>query len=94
MKAISQYLVGLDTTVMNPKSYYSTVTLSPLNLSQPKLLVISNFSYSHNVFKRLVSHARKSQGLFGKGLTPYQLSKFKPSPNWKHLQTIKGTSNR
>ena len=34
-----------------------------------KLLVTSNFSFSHSVFKRLVLQTRKYQGLFGKGLT-------------------------
>ena len=33
-----------------------------------KLLVTSNFSFSHSVFKRLVMQTRKNQGLFGKGL--------------------------
>ena len=33
-----------------------------------KLLVTSNFSYSHSVFKRLVLQTRKNQGLFGKEL--------------------------
>ena len=33
-----------------------------------KLLVTSNFSFSHSVFKRLVLQTRKNQGLFGKGL--------------------------
>ena len=33
-----------------------------------KLLVTSNFSFSHSVFKRLVPQTRKNQGLFGKGL--------------------------
>ena len=33
-----------------------------------KLLVTSNFSFSHSVFKRLVLETRKNQGLFGKGL--------------------------
>ena len=39
-----------------------------------KLLVSSNFSFSHNVFKRLILQTRKNQGLFGKGLnlTRYQ----------------------
>ena len=36
-----------------------------------KLLVTSNFSFSHRVFKRLVMQTRKNQGLFGKGLTAY-----------------------
>ena len=34
-----------------------------------KLLVTSNFSFFHSVFKRLVSQISKNQGLFGKGLT-------------------------
>ena len=33
-----------------------------------KLLVMSNFSFSHSVFKRLVLQTCKNQGLFGKGL--------------------------
>ena len=33
-----------------------------------KLLVTSNFCFSHGVFKRLVLLTRKNQGLFGKGL--------------------------
>ena len=32
---------------------------------------MSNFSFSHSVFKRLVLQSRKNQGLFGKGLTLY-----------------------
>ena len=33
-----------------------------------KLLVKSNFSFTHSVFKRLILQTRKNQGLFGKGL--------------------------
>ena len=33
-----------------------------------KLVVTSNFSFSHSVFKRHVLQTRKNQGLFGKGL--------------------------
>ena len=33
-----------------------------------KLLVTSNFSFSHCVFKRLVLQTHKNQGLFGKEL--------------------------
>ena len=33
-----------------------------------KLLVTSNLSFSHSVFKRLVWQTRKNQGLFWKGL--------------------------
>ena len=41
-----------------------------------KLLVTSNFSFSHSMFKRLVLQTRQNQGLFWKGLTHYQTSKF------------------
>ena len=34
-----------------------------------KLLVTSNFSFSHSVFKRLVLQTRKNHGLFGKGMS-------------------------
>ena len=37
-----------------------------------KLLVTSNFSFSHIVFKRHVLQTRKNQGLFGKGLAPFR----------------------
>ena len=33
-----------------------------------KLLVTSNFSFSHSVFKKFVLQTHKDQGLFGKGL--------------------------
>ena len=33
------------------------------------LLVTSNFSFSHSVFKRLLLGTRKNKGLFGKGLS-------------------------
>ena len=33
-----------------------------------KLLVTSDFFFSHSVFKRLVLQTHKNQGLFGKGL--------------------------
>ena len=36
-----------------------------------KLLVMSNFCFSHSVFKRLDLQTPKSQGLFGKGLIIY-----------------------
>ena len=32
-----------------------------------KLLVTSNFSFSHSAFKRRLLQTRKNQGLFGKG---------------------------
>ena len=42
----------------------------PKTLSEKKkMLVTSNFSFSHSVFKRLVLQTRKNKGLFGKGLS-------------------------
>ena len=38
------------------------------NVEKEKLLVMSNFSFFHNVFKRLVWLTSKIQGLFGKEL--------------------------
>ena len=35
---------------------------------QEKLLVTSNFSFPHSVFKRLILQAHKHKGLFGKRL--------------------------
>ena len=35
-------------------------------LEKEKLLVTSNFSFSHSVFKRLLLQTRKNQGLFWK----------------------------
>ena len=52
-----------------------------------KLLVTSNFSFSHSIFKRVEVQTRKNQGLFGKGLR-----KKSPLPNniiynWSKLKT-------
>ena len=38
-----------------------------------KLLVTSNFSFSHSVFKRLILQTCKNQGLFVKGLKQIKL---------------------
>ena len=35
-----------------------------------KMLITSNFSFSHSVFKKLVLQTRKNKGLFWKELTP------------------------
>ena len=63
-----------------------------------KLLVTSNFSFSHSVFKRLVLQTRKNQGLFGKGLkgTCFRQAGYPeiiflhlcPFPNLKFLQKV------
>ena len=36
-----------------------------------KLLIMSNFSFSHCVFKRFVSQGRQKMSLCGNGLTPF-----------------------
>ena len=36
-------------------------------LEKEKLHIMSNFSFSHIVFKKLVLQTLKNQGLFGKG---------------------------
>ena len=41
-----------------------------------KLLITSNFSFSHIVFKRLILRTRENQGLFGKGLIVIDLPNF------------------
>ena len=55
-------------------------------LEKEKLLVTSNFSFSHSVFRRFVLQTGKNQGLFGKG------SKVNPLLNDKilHLSRFKG----
>ena len=42
------------------------------------MLVTSNFSFSHSVFKSLVQQTRKNQSLFGKGLRRFNLFPNKP----------------
>ena len=51
-----------------------------------KLLVTSNFSFSHSVFKRLVMQTHKNQGLFGKGLK--QLNKVRVEGGYSGFQKI------
>ena len=46
-----------------------------------KLLVTSNFSFSHSVFKRHLLQTRKNQGLFGKGLTLSHKTNYRPYQN-------------
>ena len=48
-----------------------------------KLLVMSNFSFSHSVFKRHIPETRKNQGLFGKGLS-------KAESCWLQTMLVKG----
>ena len=40
-----------------------------------EIVVTSNFSFSHSVFKSFVLQTCKNQGLFGKGLTCYHVTK-------------------
>ena len=51
-----------------------------------KLLVTSNFSFSHSVFKKLVSQGRQKVSLYGNGLTLYHsIMMFNSVPNDKIL---------
>ena len=55
-----------------------------------KLLVTSNFSFSHCVFITLVLPTRKNQGLFGKGLNIYwAIHHLNPLPDNKFLDFSK-----
>ena len=47
----------------------STLNEKKTLCEKEKLLIMSNFSFSHGVFKRLVLPTCKNQGLFGKGLS-------------------------
>ena len=51
-------------------------------------LVMSNFSFFHSVFKRLVLQTRENQGLFGKGL-PFTKQKFSDWSNFKAFADYK-----
>ena len=50
-----------------------------------KLLVTSNFSFSHSVYKRLVLQTLKNQGLFGKGLRFY---KYENNTRWSNQSDV------
>ena len=75
----------------NRKSLQTTIlSLMKMGESSPKglktlwekekLLVTSNFSFSHSVFKSVLLQSRKNQGLFGKALTTLEKGGF-----WKHF---------
>ena len=55
-----------------------------------KLLIMSNFYFSHSIFNRLELQTHKNQGLFGKGLISGQLSDkmdfMDPSCKFRHAQ--------
>ena len=60
---------SLQTTIANLKKMAESSQNEQKKMWQKeKLLVTSNFSFSHIVFQRLVQQTRKSQGMFGKGL--------------------------
>ena len=50
-----------------------------------KLHVISTFSFSHSVFKRLTLQTHKNQGLFENGSTILASTPFNSLPNDKNL---------
>ena len=53
----------------SPPNRYKTLR------EKEKLLIKSNFSFSHIVFKILLLQTRKNQGLFGKELIVYRMEK-------------------
>ena len=66
MNMVESSPIGWKTKLMN------MVESSPIDWKtlweKEKLLVTSNFSFFHSVFKRFVLQTRKNQGLFGKRL--------------------------
>ena len=60
MKEFADENFKLMKTVGHPNGYKTL-------REKKKLLVTSNFSFSHSVLKRPVLQIRKNQGLFGKG---------------------------
>ena len=61
---------SLQTTIQNLTKIAECSPKQKKTLWQKeKLLVMSNFSFSHSVFKRLRLQTRKNQELCGKGLT-------------------------
>ena len=60
---------SLQTTILNfMKMSESSLKWLKTLWEKEKLLVTSNFSFSHSVFQRLLLQTRKTQGLFGKRL--------------------------
>ena len=53
-----------------------------------KLLVRSNFSFFHSVFKRLILQTRKNQGLCGKGLKDFKIQ-IAYKTLWKKVKLLK-----
>ena len=63
------YSKGLQTTISNWMKVAEGSTDGKKTLwEKEKLLVMSNFSFSHSVIKRLVLQTRENQDLFGKRL--------------------------
>ena len=65
-------LMSMQTTTLNFMKMAESFSNGQKTVwEKEKLLVTSNFSFSHSVFKRLLLQTRKNQGLFGKGLKVY-----------------------
>ena len=69
---VAFYYMRAVTFVLPYSNLKKTVESSPNGLEplweNEKLLIKSNFSCFHSVFKRLVQKTRKNHGLFGEGL--------------------------
>ena len=58
-----------DIFIFDEMAKRSTKKLKTLS-EKEKVLVTSDFSFSHSVFKRLVLQTHKNQGSLGKGFNP------------------------
>ena len=68
---------SLQTTISNLMTVAESYPNGKLTLREKeKLLITSNFSFSHSVFKTLILQTHKNKGLFGKGLTLSQMPNF------------------
>ena len=61
---------SLQITIVNLMKMAENYRYGIILREKEKLLITSNFSFSHFVFKRLVLQTHKNKGLFGKGLIP------------------------
>ena len=69
----------------NWRKWQKVIQTGRKHWEKEKLLVTSNFSFSHSVFKRLVPKGRQKVLLCGNGLRIYQKTNLK-LPNWKSLK--------
>ena len=76
--------ISLTISVISNKSYHVGKTL----WEKGKMLVTSIFSFSHNVFKRLLFQGREKSGLFGKELTKLGIHNFEKQASGLNAKLI------